>query len=133
MIARFFPLFPPRSASFRPQRRRSLSAPNGFGPSFRPGGLRTDADHFTSAKTYTSSGYRELFYRVCLCAIAPGTIERSDCAWLHERWGGTHGLGRRREPRKDIQAHVRIFGSNRSGQVFSEKAVTVNVSQQGVE
>jgi len=42
-------------------------------------------------------------------------------------------MGRRREPRKEIQAHVRIFGSNRSGQVFSEKAVTVNVSQQGVE
>ena len=29
MMARFFPLFPPRSASFSPQRRRSLSAPNG--------------------------------------------------------------------------------------------------------
>ena len=28
-VARFFPLLPPRSASFRPQRRRSLSAPNG--------------------------------------------------------------------------------------------------------
>src|SRR5580704_17534309 len=29
IMARFFPLLPPRSASFRPQRRRSLSAPNG--------------------------------------------------------------------------------------------------------
>jgi len=29
MMARFLPLFPPRSASFRPQRRRSQSAPNG--------------------------------------------------------------------------------------------------------
>src|SRR5437763_1666434 len=28
-MARFFPFFPPRSANFRPQRRRSLSAPNG--------------------------------------------------------------------------------------------------------
>jgi PilZ domain-containing protein len=42
-------------------------------------------------------------------------------------------MGRRREPRKGIQAQVRIFGTNSSGQVFSEKAVTVNVSQQGVE
>ena len=29
IMARFFPLFPPRSASFRPQRRRSQSTPNG--------------------------------------------------------------------------------------------------------
>jgi hypothetical protein len=42
-------------------------------------------------------------------------------------------MGRRREPRKEIQAPVRIFGTNSSGQVFSEKAVTVNVSQQGAE
>ena len=42
-------------------------------------------------------------------------------------------MGRRREPRKDIQAPVRIFGTNSSGQVFSEKAVTVNISQQGAE
>jgi hypothetical protein len=42
-------------------------------------------------------------------------------------------MGRRREPRKEIQAQVRIFGTSSSGQVFSEKAVTVNVSQQGIE
>jgi hypothetical protein len=41
-------------------------------------------------------------------------------------------MGRRREPRKEIQASVRIFGTDRSGQVFSENVVTVNVSQQGV-
>src|SRR5207248_8373187 len=29
MVARFFPFLPPRSASFRPHRRKSLSAPNG--------------------------------------------------------------------------------------------------------
>jgi hypothetical protein len=46
---------------------------------------------------------------------------------------GTHGMGRRREPRKEMQAPVRIFGTNSSGQVFSEKVVTVNVSQQGAE
>jgi len=44
-----------------------------------------------------------------------------------------HGMGRRREPRKEIQVPVRIFGTSRGGQVFSEKAVTVNVSQQGAE
>jgi len=42
-------------------------------------------------------------------------------------------MGRRREPRKEIQVPVRIFGTDSSGQVFSAKAVTVNVSQQGIE
>jgi hypothetical protein len=42
-------------------------------------------------------------------------------------------MGRRREPRKAIEVPVRIFGTSSSGQVFSEKAVTVNVSHQGVE
>jgi hypothetical protein len=42
-------------------------------------------------------------------------------------------MGRRREPRKEIQAQVRIFGTSSSGQTFSDKAVTVNVSHQGVE
>jgi hypothetical protein len=42
-------------------------------------------------------------------------------------------MGRRREPRKDIQLPVRIFGTDSSGQVFSEKAITVNVSHQGAE
>jgi PilZ domain len=42
-------------------------------------------------------------------------------------------MGRRREPRKEIQVPVRIFGTDSSGQVFSAKATTVNVSQQGVE
>ena len=43
------------------------------------------------------------------------------------------GIGKRREARKEIQAEVRIFGTSSGGQVFSEKAVTVNVSHQGVE
>ena len=42
-------------------------------------------------------------------------------------------MGRRREPRKEIQLPVRIFGTNSSGQVFSENATTVNVSHQGAE
>ena len=42
-------------------------------------------------------------------------------------------MGRRREPRKEIQVPVRIFGTNSSGQVFSDMAVTANVSQQGIE
>jgi hypothetical protein len=41
-------------------------------------------------------------------------------------------MGKRREIRKDIQVPVRIFGTSSSGQVFSEKAVTVNVSREGV-
>jgi hypothetical protein len=42
-------------------------------------------------------------------------------------------MGRRRDSRKEIQVPVRIFGTDSSGHVFSEKAVTVNVSQQGTE
>jgi hypothetical protein len=42
-------------------------------------------------------------------------------------------MGRRREPRKETQVPVRIFGTDSSGKVFSSKAVTVNVSQQGIE
>ena len=41
-------------------------------------------------------------------------------------------MGKRREPRKEIQVPVRIFGTDSSGKVFSTKAVTVNVSQQGI-
>lgn len=42
-------------------------------------------------------------------------------------------MGRRREPRKEFQAPVRIFGTDSSGKTFSAKAATVNVSQQGIE
>jgi len=42
-------------------------------------------------------------------------------------------MGKRREPRKDIKVPVRIFGTDRAGQIFSEKVSTVNVSQQGAE
>jgi len=42
-------------------------------------------------------------------------------------------MGRRREPRKEMQVPMRIFGTDSSGQVCSAKAVTVNVSQQGIE
>jgi hypothetical protein len=42
-------------------------------------------------------------------------------------------MGQRREPRKEIKVPVRIFGTDSSGQIFSEKVVTVNVSKQGIE
>ena len=42
-------------------------------------------------------------------------------------------MGRRRQPRKEVQAPVRIFGTDSSGRVFSAKAMTVNVSQHGIE
>jgi PilZ domain len=47
--------------------------------------------------------------------------------------GSGHDMGKRREPRKDIRVAVRIFGTDRGGQLFSEKVFTVNVSQHGVE
>jgi hypothetical protein len=42
-------------------------------------------------------------------------------------------MGKRREPRKEIRVPIRIFGTDSGGQIFSEKAFTVNVSQLGVE
>lgn len=42
-------------------------------------------------------------------------------------------MGKRNEPRKEIQVPVRIFGTDSSGAVFSQKAVTVNISRMGVE
>jgi len=42
-------------------------------------------------------------------------------------------VGKRREPRKDIKVPVRIFGTDSSGQIFSEKVFTTNVSRHGAE
>jgi hypothetical protein len=42
-------------------------------------------------------------------------------------------MGRRSQPRKQIEVEVRIFGSDRQARVFSEKVVTVNISRRGVE
>ncbi len=42
-------------------------------------------------------------------------------------------MGRRSQPRKQIQVPVRIFGTDSQGQVFSEKAQTVCVSRSGAE
>lgn len=42
-------------------------------------------------------------------------------------------VGKRKEPRKDIKVPVRVFGTDSSGQIFSEKAFTVNISREGAE
>ena len=42
-------------------------------------------------------------------------------------------MGKRSEPRKDVRVPVRIFGTDSTGAVFSQKAITVNVSRNGVE
>ena len=42
-------------------------------------------------------------------------------------------MGKRSEPRKDVQVPVRIFGTDHTGAVFSQKAQTVNISRNGVE
>ncbi len=42
-------------------------------------------------------------------------------------------MGRRSQPRKEIQVPVRIFGTDSHGQIFSEKVSTVNVSRNGAE
>jgi hypothetical protein len=40
-------------------------------------------------------------------------------------------MGRRSQPRNNIEVPVRIFGTDSHGQVFSEKVSTVNVSRKG--
>ena len=42
-------------------------------------------------------------------------------------------MGRRVEPRAEVQVPVRIFGTDSTGAVFTEKVTTVNVSRHGVE
>ena len=42
-------------------------------------------------------------------------------------------MGRRSQPRKQVEVPVRIFGTDSGGQVFSEKVLTVNVSRNGAE
>jgi hypothetical protein len=42
-------------------------------------------------------------------------------------------MGKRIEPRINIQVPVRIFGTDSAGAVFSQKVMTVNISRLGVE
>jgi len=42
-------------------------------------------------------------------------------------------MGENRETRPDTRVPVRIFGTDAQGRVFSEKVVTTNISQHGVE
>jgi hypothetical protein len=42
-------------------------------------------------------------------------------------------MGRRSQPRERIEVPVRIFGTDSNGQIFSDKALTVNVSRNGAE
>jgi len=41
-------------------------------------------------------------------------------------------MGRRSQPRKEVEVPVRVFGTDSDGNVFSEKVCTVNISQNGV-
>lgn len=40
-------------------------------------------------------------------------------------------MGKRREPRKQVNLPVRIFGTDASGQIFSENVVTEDISREG--
>jgi PilZ domain len=42
-------------------------------------------------------------------------------------------MGKRSEPRNPVQIQVRIFGTDKSGRIFSEKACTVDVSRSGAK
>jgi PilZ domain len=42
-------------------------------------------------------------------------------------------MGRRSQPRKELEVPVRIFGTDSDGKIFSEKVSTVNISRNGVE
>src|SRR5690349_8384889 len=42
-------------------------------------------------------------------------------------------MGKRREPRKAMEVPVRIFGTDREGNIFSENISTVDISHCGVK
>lgn len=42
-------------------------------------------------------------------------------------------MGKRREPRKEIQVQVRVFGTDRDGNIFFETVSTVDISHSGVK
>ncbi|HEY3971586.1 MAG TPA: PilZ domain-containing protein [Candidatus Sulfotelmatobacter sp.] len=42
-------------------------------------------------------------------------------------------MGKRNDPRLEVQLPVRIFGTDRAGSTFSQKAITVNISRTGAE
>src|ERR1700691_4332315 len=42
-------------------------------------------------------------------------------------------MGRRSQPRKELEVPVRIFGTDSDGKVFSEKVSTINISRNGAE
>jgi hypothetical protein len=42
-------------------------------------------------------------------------------------------MGRRSQPRKQVEVQVRIFGTDSDAHVFSEKVFTVNISRNGTE
>jgi hypothetical protein len=42
-------------------------------------------------------------------------------------------MGKRSQPRKQVEIQVRIFGTDSDGHVFSEKVFTVNISRNGAE
>ncbi len=42
-------------------------------------------------------------------------------------------MGKRVEPRMEVQVPVRIFGTDSTGAIFSQKVTTVNISHTGVE
>jgi hypothetical protein len=42
-------------------------------------------------------------------------------------------MGRRSQPRKEIEVQVRTFGTDNEGHTFSEKVCTVNISRKGAE
>jgi len=42
-------------------------------------------------------------------------------------------MGQRREPRKDLQVPVRVFGTDADGRPFSENISTINVSREGAK
>jgi hypothetical protein len=42
-------------------------------------------------------------------------------------------MGRRTQPRMQVEVPVRIFGTDSHGKVFSEKVITINVSRKGAQ
>ena len=42
-------------------------------------------------------------------------------------------MGKRTDPRLNVELQVRIFGTDATGSTFSQRAITVNISRTGAE
>jgi hypothetical protein len=64
--------------------------------------------------------------------LASVQVRRGGSERCTGRWGCSSGMGKRSEPRLEMQVPVRVLGSDITGQPFSQNTTTTNVSARGL-